>query len=149
MKIRSATLADHEAIVDFNQAMAMETEGKELKSEVISAGVRRVLETADRGFYLIAEDKEGIVGSLMVTFEWSDWRNGFFWWIQSVYVVPRARRTGVYAAMYQKVKALSLESKENVCGYRLYVEKENLIAQKTYQKLGMHECEYFMYEAGK
>lgn len=147
MKIRQASKADLDAIVHFNQSMALETEGKNLDSETLSSGVNAVLTDPNKGFYLVAEDQQNtIAGSLMVTLEWSDWRNGNFWWIQSVYVVPEYRRKGVYSALYQKVKQLA-EQTNGVCGYRLYVEKDNLVAQKTYQKLGMKPTYYDMYES--
>lgn len=146
MNIRKATLNDLQAIVDFNQAMALETENKVLETAIISAGVKELLANPVRGFYLVAEHEAEIVGSLMVTFEWSDWRNGDFWWVQSVYIVPEKRRQGIYSALYQKVKSLA-EQSDKVCGYRLYVEKENTKAQKTYEALGMAETHYLMYES--
>ena len=146
MLIRKATLDDLNAIVEFNQAMAEETEGKKLDSNTITAGVKGLLGNAQRGFYLVAEADGVITGSLMVTYEWSDWRNADFWWIQSVYIVPEYRRKGVYSALYKKVQFLA-EAADDVCGYRLYVEKENLAAQSTYEALGMAETHYLMYES--
>lgn len=149
MKIRQAELADLSALVDFNQAMAMETENKHLSTEILTSGVKRLLEDSNKGFYLVAQQQDKqIAGSLMVTFEWSDWRNSQFWWIQSVYVRPQNRRTGVYAALYEEVKNLAAQ-KGGVCGFRLYVEKDNLVAQSTYEKLGMHSSHYYMYETDK
>ncbi|NVK12000.1 MAG: GNAT family N-acetyltransferase [Gammaproteobacteria bacterium] len=142
--IRKATRADINSLVDFNQRMAFETEEKQLDDAVLRPGVTGVFDNDSRGFYLVAEDEQQIVGSLMVTYEWSDWRNGNFWWIQSVYVIPSARRTGVYKALYEQVKALAARQ---AIGYRLYVEKNNHIAQATYRSLGMSVCEYDMYEA--
>ncbi|GAA0853486.1 GNAT family N-acetyltransferase [Aliiglaciecola litoralis] len=146
MNIRRAEQQDLTALVEFNQAMAMETENKQLDQQTLTAGVRALLEDSNKGFYLVAElqDKQ-IAGSLMVTYEWSDWRNSQFWWIQSVYVKPQNRRTGVYAGLYNKVKELASET-SGVCGFRLYVEKDNLIAQRTYESLGMHSSHYYMYE---
>ena len=146
MQIRKAIPADQKDIVDFNQAMAMETEGKHLADEVISEGVSKVLEDDSKGFYLVAEVAGEIAASLMVTFEWSDWRNGTFYWIQSVYVRPQNRRQGLYSALYNEVKRLASVN-DDVCGYRLYVEKDNLVAQQTYEALGMQESQYFMYES--
>lgn len=146
MKIRTAILADVEALVQFNQAMAKETEGKLLDNAVLKAGVTALLENTARGFYLVAEDQGEIMGSLMVTYEWSDWRNANFWWVQSVYIVPKHRRKGIYSALYGEVNTLA-QNNDNVCGYRLYVEKDNLIAQNTYEKLGMSQTHYLMYES--
>ncbi|MEP4892015.1 MAG: GNAT family N-acetyltransferase [Aliiglaciecola sp.] len=146
IKIRQAVETDIQAIVDFNQAMAWETEQKKLEDAVIGAGVRALVEDNSKGFYLVAEQADGaIAGSLMVTFEWSDWRNSQFWWIQSVYVRPESRRTGIYSMLYEKVKELA-EQTQGVCGFRLYVEHDNVIAQQTYKKLGMQPSHYYMYE---
>ena len=144
--LRLATSQDLDALTQFNQAMALETEGKQLDPQTLRGGVAGMLEQPHYGFYLVAEQDGQIAGSLAVTFEWSDWRNKLFWWIQSVYVRPQSRRQGIYSALYARVKEMAAE-KGNVCGFRLYVEKENEIAQATYQKLGMHECQYFMYES--
>ena len=143
--IRIATLEDSEAVQAFNIAMALETEGKSLCPETISRGVRALIEDPSKGFYLVAERKDAIVGSLLVTKEWSDWRNGAFWWIQSVYVTSANRRQGIYRDMYRIVKQMA-GADGNVCGFRLYVEKENRAAQQTYERLGMQETHYKMYE---
>lgn len=148
MVIRKATLDDHGDIVAFNQAMAAETEDKQLPDELINPGVRAVLSDETKGFYLVAEVEGEIAASLMVTYEWSDWRNGTFYWIQSVYVRPENRRQGLYSALYEEVKRRA-EINEDVCGYRLYVEKDNNVAQKTYEALGMKETVYYMYESKK
>ena len=125
--------------------MAWETEQKKLDEVVLSKGVLALIEDSNKGFYLVAEQNSRVVGSLMVTTEWSDWRNAVFWWIQSVYIAPDYRRQGIYAQLYAQVKALA-EKQQDVCGFRLYVEKENLIAQKTYESLGMEQSHYLMYE---
>ncbi len=145
IQVRLATPVDVPEIVAFNQAMALETEDKVLADGVVSAGVCRVFTEPALGFYLVAEEAETVIGTLMVTKEWSDWRNGVFWWIQSVYVTRECRKRGVYRAMYAFVKTLADKTPE-VCGFRLYVEKHNLRAQKTYQTLGMEETHYQMYE---
>lgn len=145
MRIRRAEINDSGALVDFNQKMALETEGRELEPDILSAGVAAVFSDAGKGFYVVAEEEKGIVGGLMVTFEWSDWRNRWFWWIQSVYVVPEARGKGVYRQLYDFVKAEAV-ARGNVCGYRLYVERDNENAQRVYEKLGMKKSIYFMYE---
>ncbi len=106
MIIRQATINDTAAIADFNIKMAKETEDLALIPDVINAGVRNMIENPAMGFYLVAEDNHVIQASLMVTTEWSDWRNGLFWWIQSVYVQPQYRRMGLYSKLYEKVKNL-------------------------------------------
>ncbi len=145
MKIRRATIADARALSKFNQNMAHETEGIELIPEVIDAGVKTMIENPQMGFYLVAESDGVIAAALMTTTEWSDWRNGLFWWIQSVYVLPEFRRQGLYRKLYDEVKNLA-ESDSGVCGFRLYVEHDNTTAQKTYQSLGMDETSYKLYE---
>lgn len=146
MLIRLAEPADALAIVDFNQRMARETENKELPSEIITVGVNAVFSDQQKGFYVVAETEfKEIVGCLMITFEWSDWRGQWFWWIQSVYVRTDMRGQGAYRKLYEWVKAESTR-KGDVCGIRLYVEKENLKAQQVYKKLGMEETHYLMYE---
>lgn len=147
LTIRKGSRSDASTIAGFNIAMAMETEGKKLAREKIESGVRGLMNNPDYGFYLVAEHDGHIVGSLMITYEWSDWRNGLFWWIQSVYVIPEYRRRGVYRTMYKKVKELAAGD-PTVCGFRLYVEKENRAAQKTYRDLGMNETAYRMFEEG-
>ena len=145
MRIRLATPADAEVLVEFNCAMASETEGKSLLPEVIGSGVRGLLASPASGFYLIAENPGRVAGSLLITKEWSDWRNGDFWWIQSVYVRPELRRQGVYRRLYRHVQELAA-SDPRVCGFRLYVERENERAQETYRKLGMKETRYLVFE---
>jgi ribosomal protein S18 acetylase RimI-like enzyme len=147
LNIRRAETKDLALLVAFNQAMAQETENKLLPDETITAGARAVLGNPHHGFYLVAETLEKeVVGGLMVTFEWSDWRNAQFWWIQSVYVLPKFRGQGVYRQLYQKVKDLARTNETKVCGFRLYVEKENIIAQTVYKNLGMEESHYLMFE---
>ena len=148
MNIRLAAATDADALVEFNQAMALETEGKRLDTAVLRPGVEAVFQDRTKGFYVVADDNEQIVGGLMVTFEWSDWRNGWFWWIQSVYILPEARGKSIYRKLYEFVKERS-EQDGNVCGFRLYVEKENEHAQRVYEKLGMEETYYLMYEEKK
>ncbi|MBV9211102.1 MAG: GNAT family N-acetyltransferase [Acidobacteria bacterium] len=147
IKIRLAEERDAGALVRFNLAMAHETEALELEQETLAAGVENLLKRKELGFYLIAETSEAeeAVGSLMVTYEWSDWRNGLFWWIQSVYITPEFRRRGIYRRLYEFVKQLA-EAETEVRGFRLYVEKENRVAQQTYEQLGMSETHYLMFE---
>ncbi len=145
MKIRKAESGDAASLIDFNQRMALETEGKQLDESVLSPGVNAVFSDASKGFYVVAEEDGSIVGGLLVTFEWSDWRNKWFWWIQSVYIVPSSRGRGIYSRLYEFVKAEAAKQ-GNVCGFRLYVERENVHAQKVYEKVGMMESIYLMYE---
>jgi len=144
MLIRRGTPADAQAIAACNIAMAKETEGLQLDPSLIGPGVRAVLEDARKGLYFVAEMDDQIVGQMMVTFEWSDWRNGNIWWIQSVYVSPNHRRQGVFKALYQHVRDQAL--KNAVVAMRLYVERENLNAQKTYVAMGMHLSHYLLME---
>lgn len=144
MLIRAATPRDAPALIEFNAAMALETEGKNLLPEVIGAGVRGLLDNPVAGFYVLAET-ERVLAALMITKEWSDWRNGSFWWIQSVYVRPEARRQGVYRRLYRHVQEMAAKDPQ-VCGFRLYVERENSAAQAAYAALGMKETRYFVFE---
>lgn len=145
MLLRKGTPKDTEALVAFNQAMAQETEGLALDSDTLSHGVSTLLENPAKGFYLVAEIDGEIAGSLMVTYEWSDWRAADYFWIQSVYIKPEHRRKGIYRALYQEVKALA-ERQGGAASFRLYVEQENSRAQQTYQSLGMSQSHYLMYE---
>ncbi len=132
-------------MVEFNQAMALETEGKFLDPQILASGVESVFHDSEKGFYVVVEDDGRIVGGLMVTFEWSDWRDRWFWWIQSVYIRPEYRGRGLYGSMYLFVKQLAAE-RGDVSGFRLYVERENFVAQQVYEKLGMERSHYLMYE---
>ncbi|NEQ53615.1 MAG: GNAT family N-acetyltransferase [Leptolyngbya sp. SIO3F4] len=143
--IRQAQLNDAEEIAYFNQAMALETENKKLAPEVILAGVKALLANPSYGFYIVAEAESQVVACLMITTEWSDWRNGVFWWIQSVFVKPDYRRRGIYRRMYTFIKQMANDS-SNVCGFRLYVEKDNTRAQQTYASMGMMQSPYRIFE---
>jgi GNAT superfamily N-acetyltransferase len=145
MTIRSARVEDIDQIVEFNSRLAEETEDKTLNPEVVKAGVRAALDDPHKGPYFLAVDGEHILGQLQITFEWSDWRNGWIWWIQGVYVRSEARRQGVFRMLFTHIELIARESKD-VIGIRLYVEKENRKAQKTYEELGMHPSDYLMYE---
>lgn len=145
--IRQGTFADVSALVDFNINLARETEQLELSPETVRRGVKNLLHNSERGFYLVAECAQKIAGSLMITFEWSDWRNANFWWIQSVYVQEKYRQQGIYRELYQHVRELAINAGD-VCALRLYVEKENQFAQRAYARLGMAEICYRIYEAG-
>lgn len=143
--IRTATPADIPDLLAWNAAMAWETEQKRLDPAVLERGIVGVFAQSQRGFYLIAERDGVAVGSLLVTYEWSDWRCGDFWWIQSVYVVSEARRGGVFRALYADVAQRAAGA--GAVGLRLYVETENQRAQATYAGLGMQRCHYRMYES--
>lgn len=145
MNIRLAHREDTDALVEFNHAMAVETEGKRLDRDRLRPGVEAVFEDEDKGFYVVATNGNAIVGGLMVTYEWSDWRNAWFWWIQSVYIKHEARGQGLYRRMYEFVKARA-EDAGNVCGFRLYVETDNAHAQRVYEGVGMTRSHYVMFE---
>ena len=145
MEIRIATREDIPALVEFNQAMALETEHKHLNEATLTGGVSAVFNDAGKGFYVVTDVEGTVAAGLMVTTEWSDWRNGWFWWIQSVYVRPEHRGRGLYGQMYEFVKGRATKA-GNICGFRLYVEKENEKAQRVYEKLGMERTYYLMYE---
>ena len=143
--IRIGQPDDVTALVEFNVAMARETENKVLSRDIVATGVETALQDSSHGFYVVAEKGGAIAGSLLVTKEWSDWRDGEFWWIQSVYVEPQYRRQGVYRRLYEFVREQA-RAKGNVCGFRLYVERQNQVAQQTYRNLGMRETVYRLYE---
>ena len=145
MNIRIAHREDTDALIEFNHAMALETEGKMLERETLRPGVEAVFSDEKKGFYVVATDDDTILGGLMVTYEWSDWRNAWFWWIQSVFIKPEARGQGLYSRMYGFVKERAAEA-GNVCGFRLYVENDNFHAMKVYDAVGMHASHYLMYE---
>ena len=145
IQVRQASLEHLDTIVDFNITMAKEPEDKDLDIETVKLGVEAMLTQNEMGFYLIAECTGRPVGQLMVTYEWSDWRNAFFWWIQSVYVIPKFRRRGVYKSMHLYV-ATEAHRHKNVGGLRLYVDKDNTVAQRVYSSLHMSPTHYDMYE---
>jgi GNAT superfamily N-acetyltransferase len=142
--IRKAKPEDASAIIDFQQKMAWETEQMTLSPEIINKGVNAVFVNSTRGQYWVAEEEGNVVASLLITFEWSDWRNTNVWWFQSVYVLPSFRRTGIFRSMYYHIK--NEADKQGVAGLRLYVETNNSKAQKTYEALGMKSEHYTMYE---
>ena len=143
--IRHSLPSDIPSIVGFNRAMARETEDKSLDAATLEHGVRAVFENSERGFYLIAEDDGAAIGCLLITTEWSDWRNGYFWWIQSVYVVPDYRRQGVYTLLHSFVEKVA-RTQSSVRGIRLYVDKNNDRAQAVYRSLGMSPARYDLFE---
>lgn len=143
-KISTGNQEDIQALVQFQVDMALESEGTALDRERVTKGISAVMEDQNKGIYLLARSDGKPIGSLMLTREWSDWTNRWYWWIQSVYVQPEHRGQGVYKALYEKVKEMARE--QGVVQVRLYVDKTNLRAQQVYQKLGMDECHYLMYE---
>jgi ribosomal protein S18 acetylase RimI-like enzyme len=145
VSIRAARTTDLEFLVDGNARMAAETEGRELDRELVAEGVAAVFADDAKGRYVIADDGEGPVGQLLMTREWSDWRCGWFWWIQSVYVVPEARGRGVYSRLYAHLLAEARRDPE-VCGLRLYVAASNERAAAVYRRNGMHDAGYRIYE---
>jgi GNAT superfamily N-acetyltransferase len=145
MQLRPAHRGDADTIVEFNMRMAQETEGLQLDPALIAPGVRAMIEDRAKGRYFVAEREGRVVGQIGVTTEWSDWRNGHFWWIQSVYVAPEARRTGVFRALYEHVRA-EAKRQPGVIGLRLYVEEHNAAAQTTYDRLGMKMSAYRVME---
>lgn len=145
LRIRAAEPRDREVLVEFARAMARETEDKDLDLSTLRAGVEALLSDPVRGRTFVVEVNGCVVASLMLTREWSEWRNGEFWWIQSVYVAPEQRRRGYYRRLHEHVRALAA-STPGVCGLRLYVEVENDIAQRTYRSLGMAEQPYRIYQ---
>ncbi|MEN6518543.1 MAG: GNAT family N-acetyltransferase [Methanospirillum sp.] len=143
--IRPAVTADAPTIAANNRATAFETEGWEIEANVALAGARAILDEPARGFYLVADADGAVVGQCMVTYEWSDWRNGEFWWVQSVYVRPDCRRQGIFSRLYQTVEAMA-EARSDVTGLRLYVETANAAAQAAYTRLGMRRAPYVLLE---
>ena len=143
--IRPATNAEAWIIAKFNSLMAKETENRELDPVRLLAGVEGLFHDSSRGLYYVAEVDGSVVGQLMLTYEWSDWRNGTFWWIQSVYVEEAFRGKGVFKTLYRHIESLAKDRKD-VCGLRLYVEHDNSAAKETYERLGMKKTPYEMYE---
>ena len=145
IQVRLAEVRDAETIAGFNVAMARETEQKELSPDVVRRGVQGLFQAPKHGFYVVAEISGEVVGSLMVTYEWSDWRCGVFWWIQSVYVKTDFRRRGVFAALYEFLRARAAQ-KDGICGLRLYFERANAAAQAAYRDVGMRKTSYGIFE---
>ena len=143
LRLRDAVIADLDVLVTNNVTMALESEGLVLDAAVVRRGVQRLLLDKERGRYVVAVDTDDrgddvVIGQLMLTVEWSDWRDGWWWWIQSVYVASAWRRRGVYRALHDHVFA-EVNARADICGLRLYVEPENTSARAVYAQLGMHE----------
>lgn len=145
IRYRDATRHDIRAIVEFQQAMAVETEGVTLDGAICTRGVGGVFDDPSRGRYFVADAGGRVVGSLLITYEWSDWRNGVVWWIQSVYVIPELRKQRVYAGLYDHVRSLA-SADGSVRGIRLYVDRRNTAAQEVYRRLGMNGEHYVVFE---
>ena len=144
ISIRKANNRDAEAIIDFQKKMAWETEKLKLVPDTVEKGVNAVFANKALGQYWIAEEDGNTIASLLITYEWSDWRNSNVWWFQSVYVVPDYRRKGIFRSMYNHIKDEA--DKQNIAGLRLYVETKNTRAQRTYEALGMQNEHYTMFE---
>jgi GNAT superfamily N-acetyltransferase len=145
LTLRRAGPGDAAVVVEFNQRLAQESEGKALDRAVLAAGVAAGLADPHKALYFLAEEGGEALGQVMLTTEWSDWRNGWIWWVQSVYVRQSARRQGVFRALYEHVHAQA-RADPGVVGLRLYVEQDNLAAQQTYQRLGMERTGYLVFE---
>ena len=143
--VRRATPADAAVIVEFNRLLAEETEGKALDLAVLAPGVAAALTDPARALYFVAEAGGAVVGQAMVTFEWSDWRNGWIWWFQSVYVHKNYRRQGVFRTLFEQVRETAGRTPQ-VVGLRLYVEQDNHAAQQTYARLGLERTTYLLLE---
>ena len=148
MNIRKALNKDIDVIARYNYNWAYETENKILDMNILTRGVEAIIKDENKGIYHVCEINGEVVGQIMYTFEWSDWRNGTFLWIQSVYVNKEFRGMGVFKALYKFIRDIA-DNDNNICGIRLYVEKENTIAKKTYKNIGMKECNYYIYEYDK
>jgi len=142
--VRKAVPADSVSIIDFQIAMAMETENLKLPEAIVTKGVNAVFGDPSKGQYYVAESDGNVVASLLITYEWSDWRNTNVWWFQSVYVIPEFRRQGVFRLMYTFIRQLAED--QDIAGLRLYVETRNSRARKTYEALGMSSEHYSFYE---
>ncbi len=143
IRIRQAAAADAATIAAFNASMALETENLDLDPVRLRKGTEALLADSSKGLYYLAEADGVVVGQLMITYEWSDWRNATFWWIQSVYIRPDYRHLGIFRALYTHVESIAKE-RHDVCGLRLYVEHTNARAQRTYVSLGMKQSHYLM-----
>jgi len=145
VSVRNATLADGPVIAKFNALMAQETEHRTLDHALLRSGVEAVLRDRTKGMYYVAEMNGMVVGQLMITYEWSDWRNGTFWWIQSVYVREEYRGKGVFKALFRFIEQAA-KSRKDVCGLRLYVERDNERAKGTYERSGLKKTPYELFE---
>ena len=151
IQIRPASMADVEMIRTFNAALARETEARILDGQLLQAGVETLLQDSSKGWYAVAVNTSdagpaSVVGQILITYEWSDWRNGNFWWIQSLYVDPRYRQQGVFRQLFDYVSEQAKANPEKVCGFRLYVERDNQQAHQAYAHMGFQQTAYQMHE---
>jgi GNAT superfamily N-acetyltransferase len=144
-RIRAARAADAPVIARFNREMALETERRKLSPPRVLRGVKALLADPAKGAYFVAESAGAVIGQLLITYEWSDWRNGNFWWIQSVYVAPEQRGRGVFKALHAHIERLA-RKRRDVCGVRLYVDAHNTKAKEVYARLGLKPTHYELWE---
>ena len=145
LAIRPASELDLDLIIEYNARLAEETEGKTVDRDLLRSGVATLLADSTKGSYFLAEAEGKVIGQIMITFEWSDWRNGVFWWIQSVYVHSAFRQKGVFSRLFRHVESQA-RAVDNVCGLRLYVDKDNEQASAVYRKLGLDATRYEVME---
>jgi GNAT superfamily N-acetyltransferase len=143
-KVREATLEDLAILVRYNAELARETEGRVLSVSTLEKGVRHVLSDPQKGRYFVAECLEGVVGQTLVTYEWSDWRDGWIWWLQSVFVAAGWRRQGVFRALYEHI--VQEATRQRAVGLRVYVREENQLARTVYEQLSLRPAGYVVYE---
>jgi len=145
IEVRRATAADLDCVCEFNRLLALETEGKNLEPELLRSGATALLADAAKGHYFLAHEDGRVLGQTGLSYEWSDWRNGWFWWLQSVYVRPEARRRGVFRLLFESIRQAARLDPQ-VIGVRLYVEANNTRAQTTYRKMGLEPTTYQVME---
>jgi len=147
--VRYAVPDDIQDLVRFNVSLALETEERKLSASLLRQGTQHLFDSSSQGFYIVAETsdrgRQRVVGQLLVTYEWSDWRNGVFWWMQSVYIDKKWRKVGIFRRLFEFIEG-EAKKRTDVVGLRLYVEKDNLAAQTVYEKLGLARTPYHMYE---
>jgi GNAT superfamily N-acetyltransferase len=145
IRIRDAAMRDAAVIAEFNLALAAETENLKLDPKCVSAGVEALLRDPAKGLYFLAESGDEVAGQVMITYEWSDWRNANLWWLQSVYVKPEHRGQGIFGALFRHVQNLARQT-PGVCGLRLYMHRDNSRARSSYERLGMTQTHYLVFE---
>jgi ribosomal protein S18 acetylase RimI-like enzyme len=141
--VRPARPDDLSVIAEFNRRLALESENLALDPQVLTAGVGKVLADPQRGRYFVADEAGEVIGQIMITYEWSDWRDGWIWWIQSVYVRADRRKAGVFRSIFELIEETA-RTEGGVVALRLYVEKDNHAAQTTYRRLGFEEMHFHL-----